>query len=358
VWRACIVALAACGRIGFAPSLDAAPDAPPQGHLVRVLQGTESLQIDLDVTLPVPIITEHAFLVFSARSSGTGPRSQVSGQITGSTQIHLHRPDNSQPMTVSWYVAEFDDTVEVQRGQVDNLTDIALAPIDPNESFVLISWSNGFNSLDNNDWDLPLLDATNLHVNPTAFLLYWQVVTMHGASVQRGVLDMPGTTATMPITPVPADRTLTLLNWTLDLPDSGTTIGPDQVIGALASDQLTTMRGAAGEVAHTAYQLVTFPVGTRVLSGQTTFDNTQTSLSTDLGTTWDPNRAIAVATAQPTYGASTFVGDLLNTCYVGGVMFTVDATSGNAVQLDRANVFPTGTDTATMAYQVVEFTSM
>ncbi|HTL31823.1 MAG TPA: hypothetical protein VL326_01795 [Kofleriaceae bacterium] len=360
MWRVGVLAIAACGRIGFAPlsdgALDATPDAPFEGHLVRVLHGTETLDLDLDVTLTAPIVPEHAFLVFTARSDETGPRSQTSGQITGPTQIHFHRPNNGRPMTVTWYVIELDDTASVQRGGLDStvMPDIPIAPINLNESFALISWSNGFNSFDNDDFVNARLDPTSLHVAPGAFLNDWQVISMPSLVVQHGTVDLSGTSVVAPITPVPVDRTMLLLNWTIDLPDSGTTIGPDQVIGSLATDQLTITRGAPGELAHIVYQLVTFPPGSRVLTGETRFDNTQTSIAASLLAAWDPARSFAVTPAQPYYGTSTYVGDNNATCYIGGIMFTVDAASGIAVQLDRAAPFPVGNDTATASFQVVE----
>jgi len=212
-----------------------APVAAEAAILKIVTTGTVSLPASTtptQITLPTGNDISRSFVICSTRTSDSTPDvyqigcdlnnggSGGAGRLTitpGATA-----PGSAGSTSVTYYVAEFTAGVSVQRGTATfsgtNLTPTAAVTlstaVDCTKSFVLINQRDTDNSSSRDElWQIRAFLATgaspctsgttttldlsrNLGRASTTVTVSWQVVTMEGATVQRGTSCIGGSAAT------------------------------------------------------------------------------------------------------------------------------------------------------------------
>ena len=220
-------------------------------------------------------------------------------------------------ITVRWTVATFTAGVSVQRG-IGSLTvsvpnKVALNPIDPAASFVVLngSYMNTGQSWGTDEFiRARLTDGQTLEVtaDATSSVVAWQVVTMAGASVQRGTSDFAPTDleTLVPIAAVDSARTFALVSNT-----ENSTVGLGaamSLVSARLSDPSTLhlARASGGAPVSIAWEVISVPFAVEhgdaaLAAGVTsaTFPMTGTVAS-----------SVALATEQTVLGASGGTTDL------------------------------------------------
>lgn len=306
------------------------------------------------VTFDRPVDPTRTMVLAAASVSNIDPGCvYLTTQLLDPTHLTLARTCVATPAIVQWQVVEFDPSATVQRGVASNVSRIDFAqPVDPDHSFVLASVRGGAVSFINEDYRGVILDATGLLL-PTGTgvgAIEWQVVSMPSVDVVRGVYQLTGRTAQISIPNVPLDRSMVLLDWNMGSPDSGIRFADDLVIGELtAPNQLSLLRGSAGDVANVAFQVVSFPPGVHVERGTIDWP-TGANVITQAGGPWHLDRAFAMlAGKQHSWGTVDEAGG----GDPGGVAFSVRLDAAQ-LRLDRALLYP-APNQVVAKFQIVEF---
>ncbi len=381
-WLVLVVALTACGRIGFdgftggdtlTDGLDAndgtdGPDGPDANDgaikpssTAQVQSGTTTLTgVTVDVTIAA-VDPSKAFLMFGASNDGATPDGdadgfQLCGQLIGPTTLRFERAVNpGSPATITWYVVELSTGMSVQRGRgnLRNLTslDAPLSPVDPAHAFPIISFRTLGGTYDGGDYLRARIESpTSLAIvrseaEDQISNVEWQVVQLDAASVQSGLYNLAATalSGNVSINAIDPARTLLLFTYSRGLTSTGLMGLRGRVVDATT---LTFDRDAAdNDALSIAWYAIELPVGASVQRIPASFGPAQTTASLDIDAV-DRTRALALGGGVYYRGGkSPSLEDVrgLNT-------FTFELTSSTTLQLRR---FVAG-DQVDLEAQVIE----
>lgn len=286
----------------------------------------------------------HAFLVFGAAFDSTSSsKSELSGQITASTQLTFRRYGSSgaPAIPIHYYVAHFSRGVDVQRGShvlTDATEKVPLdAAIDLKRSFPLVSYRNvgSFYGLDDfvraeltgaSELSLSMAQASG---NST---VEWQVVSLAGARVQSGTLDVAPSDSSVEVSPelpMPLDASFVLASYQVTKAPGG---AADAMIqGSLSNpSQIVFQRSASGAGAKLTFYAVTLEDGSSVTSGTAALSSAATSVN--LAPAVDPAKSIAFTAGAYQRGGTTAYSSSSNPGYA---TFNLDLGSGSTLALSR-----------------------
>jgi hypothetical protein len=229
------VAAVALGVMWLAPSgADAAilkrvHASPTLGTWINVA-GNPTVPVNIALELPDP---SKAFVVCSASTTSTNASQRVTCTLS-TNQLTIDGGSSMlNDVLVSWYVAEFESGVSVQRGtatltQYNSTATASLSPVDCSKSFVVMAGEQIDGSVSSAIDELlttrailgtfaspcgvtpgattsTLSISRNYSALTAAPTVAWQVVTMDGATVlARGAPTLLGTGAILTVTPSPA----------------------------------------------------------------------------------------------------------------------------------------------------------
>jgi hypothetical protein len=261
---------------------DAAPCVPATNTPVLASLTSGDLVISAaqqQNTVDMTVDLSHSILFFSLRENEASPQ-------YGGVQCILRDADQVAPaglrcrrntagtdtsgstgdVTVHWTIATFASGVTVQRGSSNtgftNPSTIMLpTAVDPKSSFVLLGGlAVGGGGWGSNEFTRAVLvDANTLDIR-TAVAgsdVAWQVVTMAGASVQRGTTTI-ATGDTSATVPTMSDGNLALVSYNTD---NASSIASASLMleGALNGSSLTLKRGAGGTALDVSWEVVKLP---------------------------------------------------------------------------------------------------
>jgi hypothetical protein len=261
-------------------------------------------------------------------------------------------------ISIHYDVVTFTSGVTVQRGIVDtgagNPASVTLTSIDPTSSFVVLGGQvNGGTGWGTNEFiQAQITGATTLQIaaDATSTNAAWQVVSMTGASVQRGTTSFAtgATTATSTITSTPSGS-MVLASYTTDNP-SGVDASEIMMQASLADAQtIDFSRQLGGTNLGVAYEVVSLPFATH--TGVASFG---TGVTNNTGSV----PGIVAATSIVFGGSQAILGQSCgSTAYAGadgdlvGEACATMTTSADTVTFTRA----TATSTATIPWTVIDF---
>jgi hypothetical protein len=296
------------------------------------------------------------------RVSGANPNaSRIAFELESGTTLALERlgSPTSTPV-VEWQAVEFATGVSVQRG-VRSLTTTETTVNVPiptnvniNKSFVLISVAPNMTGQGNDErWTIraQLTGANNLELfradSGIAVDVYWQVVEIQGASVQRGLTTFPANVNTAS-TNIPASVDLSKSFLIMSFAGGAGINGIEtryMVRGALTNGNTLTFNRVASSnhAVNLAWEVVTMNDGTTVQSGsRSTVAGSDTLLDQTIGFV-DLSRAFVYLSVQG--GASGATNSLDDVSWTGAL------TSQTNLRLQRG----VGGSQGTVNWQVVQF---
>lgn len=263
-------------------------------------------------------------------------------------------------ITVHYSIATFTSGVTVQRGTANtgftNPSDVTLTSVDPTQTFVLLNGMlNGGTGWGNNEFvRAQLASGTTLDLRTAVAgtQVSWQVVTMAGASVQRGTTTFAtgDTQHTVTINAVPSGS-LVLASYATDN-SSGIAAGALMLQSSLYNPTTILLkRDLSGSNLDVSWEAVSLPFAT--YSGLTTMAAGSSSASATVsGANFTSSSSIAMCSSQAILGQSTGSTNYNGTDIdlVGEAAATL-ATGTNSVSLQRA----TSQGTAELPWTVIDF---
>ncbi|MFA5856930.1 MAG: DNRLRE domain-containing protein [Candidatus Pacearchaeota archaeon] len=316
-----------------------------------------SYQTDIEIT---PISLNHSFLVFNYRVNDADPGDfLVYGNLTNSTTIHFESSSGQTENTfiyIEWYVAEFNDEVNVQRGTITQAvsTNTTIQPVTIGNSFPLISMMNDGTVYGTDDITRARLigpDRLETYaVGNPADILAWQVIDYSGADVQNGSFTMTGTSQVIG------------LNRSVDTTKSfviGTWAATNTGVGILEADNGGVLINFVNSTAinierrainthnlHVSWYVVEFTAGESVRSGVAHFNSGDSEKNIPISSV-NMNRTIVMISGNQRGGESSFTtSDNPGTMWVTGVI-----TNTTNLRLERALT----TSDADISWYVIEF---
>ena len=383
------VAATACGdnlhhnnadaQSGDGPTIDSkadiTPDAAPMCTTVAggaVLGSMTSGDMTVDATQSentaltlAAIDVDHSILFTSMREIEPSPAFGAVACDLIATGVHCKRASfgtddaaSTGVVNIHYVIATFSSGVTVQRGLVDtnvaNPTEVTLSPsVDTSKSFVILGGIfGGGTGWGNNEFTrAQLIDGSTLDIRHAVkgSSVRWQVVTMDGASVQRGTtaLATTDTTSSVTVTPVPFGA-MALVSYNTDNP-SALAAGIMMLRAGLSGSTLKLDRDIAGSGIDASWEIVSLPYFTRQIT---------TSFDAGAGST---SSAVAGITASTTTALSTVQAVLAtsggSTAYMGtdvdllGEAAATLAPGADAVTVTRAST----SSTAEITWTAVDF---
>ena len=328
---------------------------------------------DLRVTTPLTVALDRSILFTSMRERENSPQY---GAVTCS--LHAADPVTATPagitcarnaagtdtagssgvITIRYTVATFTSGVTVQRGvartyPTTNPALVTLSPaIDPATSFVVLNGVfTGGTGWGNNEFTRArIVDASTLEIahGTIGAEVTWQVVSMVGASVQRGTTTLASgaTTQSETISAVPAGS-LVLASYTTDNPSG---IGANALMlhaSLQGSDSIFFQRGAGGASMSIAYEVVSMPFLT--LHGNSVFA-AGVAARTETVTGISATTSVGISPVQALLGQSGGLTSFAGSDLVGEATATLSAGSGSLV-VERAST----TGAAQIPWTVIDF---
>lgn len=237
-------------------------------------------------------------------------------------------------VTVRWSVATFTSGVTVQRGATvtSGATPVTLTAVDPAQSFVLLGgvFNTGSGWGNNEFVRAQLTSGTSLLIetNAPSTEVPWQVVSMVGASVQRGTASLSSAQTDLAVTiPTAPAGTIVLASYTTD--NVSGIAAAAMMLGTQLADPTTLAfhRGAGGSTLQVAYEVISLPFATA--SGVSTFAAGQTTATHGVpGLSGTASVALAGSQAinGQSSGSTTYAGTDLD--IVGEAQATLTASAG------------------------------
>jgi hypothetical protein len=291
---------------------------------------------------------DRSLLVFgSAFDSESAPDSELTGQLTSSTEITFARlePSSSAPsIPVHYYLVEFERGLRVQRGTitVDDSSEVVELPqtVDLLRSFPLISVRNGDPSYDIDDFvRAEITEPAELSLQTYQVLgeavVEWQVVSLDDTSgfVQAGTVSLDGneTILRVPLAqPVDPLKTWLVLSYQVD--DLSVQADESMIHGRVeAETELVFERSGTGTNAIISYYAISFQDETSVQAGTALIAADQ-DVATVALTAVDSARAIALAAGSyQRAGITSYSGE----ANPGYATFLTDLGPGSELTLTR-----------------------
>ncbi|CAN5366334.1 hypothetical protein BH11MYX1_BH11MYX1_20610 [soil metagenome] len=225
---------------------------------------------------------------------------------------------SSGQITIHWTAVTFTSGVTVQRGEANtngtNPLAVTLTTIDPTNSFVLLGGQvNGGSGWGSNEFvRAEILDATtlDLHTFVSGTTLAWQVVSMVGATVQRGGVTLAaGATAQSATIATAPTGSFVMASYTTD---NASGVPASQMMLATTLTNPTTIgfsRSASGTNLDVSWEVVSLPFATNF--GVAAFGAGQTAQSIPLAGIASTS-SVAIGSSQSifgqTFGSTTYAG--------------------------------------------------
>jgi hypothetical protein len=360
--------LLGCGRIHFDPvgvTWDAAAQPSPLEDLQsgELVIGAGNLTASVPLALPI----DRTILFTTLREAEPSP-------LYGNTMCELASDGiTCQRLTmgtdyaasdgtihVRWTAATFARGVSVQRGVADltvtTPATVALTSIDPAESFVLLGggyMNNGTGWGTDEFMCGRIVDAQTAEIRAfaTGGVAAWQVVSMTGAQVQRGIasLAMTDLEASVPIAAVDPARSVVLASYPFD----STSIGAANISMVSATiDTSSTLRiahASAGVPIDLRWEVITLPFAV---------DHGVTDLAVGVATATAPTAAspatsVALTASQSVLGQSGGSTTLSSATFddlVGEATATLTPTASGVV-VERASTL----SSASFSWSAIDF---
>ena len=344
--------------------LDAQLGSVQHGQIVNSVDGNQTVTIDA-------VVPATSFLTFSTRSASNEPAdTMVQGRLRDSTTIEITRRTDAggpTPIVVDWSVVEYSCGLLVQRGVTagndSGVIDVAIAAVDPQASFVLVSSVGAAGDVDFDGHSMAIAEltsATNLRLRtmaPTtlrsASSYAWQVVTFADATnvrVQTTTTTLSAATAaSLPIAPVDPETTFVLAT------AATASTGPDvteRMIRAhlFSSNTVDVARNKPGDPIEVHIQVVELRDGSSVEHGTIDFAPGQPARTVTVGPV-DPSRATAIGTVQIPGSLSGGATDMVVDDVGGEASATFELSDSTTVRITR----DVTVSEASFAWQVIEW---
>jgi hypothetical protein len=325
---------------------------------------------DVIVNVPLTVATDRSILFMSVRERETSPQhgavfcelhpADVTNNIDAGIRCRRNfagtdTSGSSGALSIHWTVVTFTSGVTVQRGIAitapTNPTTATLTAIDPNSSFVVLDGmlANGTGWGGNEFTRARIVDATTLEVahSVSGATVSWQVVSMAGASVQRGstTIGTAATTQSVAIASAPLGSMI-LSSYTSD----NATTSPASALmlqATFSGNSILFERGAGGTNLDVAYEVVSLPFSTRL--GTTRLEpGVGTAAATVTGIS--PTSSVAIGSMQSILGQSGGWTTFASTDLVGEAAATM-TTATDSVLIQRAST----TARASIPWTVIDF---
>jgi hypothetical protein len=336
---------------------------PIDAGIHTVQSGTATLTTQSVLNVPITTVDlTRAVLFMTVSENNTDPSNGlVRGQLTSATNIQFNRNGTATTVTIKWQVAVFGRAVSVQRGTTAvtaSPMNVAITAVDRTKTFVLATWTKIGATYGADDIVRARLTSnTNLEFRhgTGSFdgIADWQIITMDGASVQYGDVNLASgaSTVTVAVTAVDTTKTFLMASWSSD----GDSIGANFVRGRITSPtQLTFDRGVTGTNLGISWYLVTLNDGSTVQSGNASFGTGTTSIPVTLSSAVSLTTSVAFLSGNQRGGSTPDPGTTPND-NPGVAWFRTDLTGATTLQIQRATV-GSGV-TAEAAWFVVNFGS-
>ncbi|HEU4341099.1 MAG TPA: hypothetical protein VFU31_05965, partial [Candidatus Binatia bacterium] len=292
-------------------------------------------------------------------SSANANATRIAFDLESSTTLALERlgfPSNSP--VIEWQAVEFVSGVSVQRGvrfltSSETSANVTLpVAVDLSRSFVFVSVAPNSSSSNRDErWTIrsQLTSSTNLELsrNESGFSLdvYWQVVQMEGASVQRGLTTIPSgaASATVSLSSVDTSKSFLITSFRAAARLNGIE-SKYTARGAITnSTTLSFNRVSSSDSVDIAWEVVTLNDGTTVQRGTSSTSATSNTTLDQTISSVDLNRSFAYISVQGGSGNSASNLD--------EVAWTAALTSATNLRLQRLG---TGTH-GTINWEVIQF---
>ena len=346
------------GAAAGASSTSIAPILGVQGALVSLAPDVSSQKIAISSVDPT-----RSFLVFGAQFSSTNAGySEISGQITGATEVTFARTatTGAPAIPIRYYVAQFQSGVSVQRGNATmsaTPTPVTLGTaVDLAKSFPIVTYRNTGTTYGNDDAVRAKLTSTtqlslDIGLAAPSGVVEWQVISFDGATVQTGDLTFATATTTLTATLANAvDVTKTWLLLSYQFTGASSTAAEMLWSAHLSSStQVAFERAGGGATGTITYYAVSFNNGTTVQTGASAVASASTAATSTL-TTVNLQKAMAAAGGlwqRVGTTAYTTANDL------GFGTFTLDIASATSLTVTRGA--SGGTSQANANWSVVNF---
>jgi hypothetical protein len=363
-----VLARSATFVVGQACTVPAAPPVFESLTSGDATIGSNAFTIDV----PMTVATDRSILFTSMREREGSPQfgavkcdlhpaDAANGIAAGITcyrnQMGTDTAGSSGAVTIHWTVVTFMSGVTVQRGSTKtyptNPATVTLSPaVDPTTSFVLLNGmlANGTGWGSNEFVRARLASGTSLELSNAVVgsETTWQVVTMSGASVQRGTTSLATgtTTQTVGITAAPSGSMI-LASYTSD---NGSSIGASNLMLNATFSGATSIffeRGAGGSTLDVSWEVVSLPFSTRL--GNTLF-NAGVGARTESVPGIAGASSVAISSVQSILGQSGG-WSLFNTTDIVGEAATTMTTGAGSVLIQRAST----TERAMIPWTVIDF---
>ena len=371
-----VLGLAACGRLGFDPTIATTGDASEDvlgidapacatGPVVESVN-TGILQIGnpgTDNTQPLSVPLDRTILFVTIRQAEPSPAYGATLCELIAAGVHCQRWTQGSPypqsvgIIIRWTTVTFSSGVTVQRGRLTSTasTTAPLTMIDPLSSFVLLTGATanvGASWGSNEFMRARIASPQAVEIVPmgAAEVIAWQVVSMEGAKVINGTTAIPAgqldRMATFPAVDLGSSFVLEShnlqtsavgANWTMttaDLTDAST---------------VRIRRATSDNGLDAAWSVITVPF--QVVRGATSMGIGQ---STQLASATLSPSAVAFGTGQsllgPSSGSTDLPGSAVDDDLIGEASATF-TTMGTGVEIQRASTLAN----ATFTWAAVDF---
>ena len=364
-----------CLYYGNSTATNPPMNARPSAVLKSVQIGDFTSAVNGVTTVNIaPVNTSKTFLMMNSRHDSNRPvGSEIMGTIMNGTTLEFtHSTDepSPSPISVQWYVVEFESGVKVQRGNVTQTAttiNVALSPIGSiGQAFVLLSKSPASTDV---SWssDDPIVGeittTANLQLRAdgahAGHVISWQVVeflypqdikvqTGSIATMRMNTLSVNATLST----PVDMDRTFILANFRIetDGPDVGSRMLEARLVDSRAIKIDRDLAGSPDNITEILWQAVELRQGGYVLAGNVTFATGIFQKSIPLAVSMDVNRSVAFASVQ-TPGGQNMGRSPLSVDDVIGVGSATFSLTPSELRIERNNA----SADANFAWFVVDF---
>ncbi len=311
------------------------------------------------------INTARSFLFFQTNSNlDRSVVSEIRGRVISTTQIRFIRVTNqSSPVNISWYVAEFESGIRVQRGQVGSqsaaVMNVTISSVTAlNRAFVLLSKTPVNTDSTWNDDDSTigqLTSTTNLQLRVTTanagHVVEWQVVQFTNPA---DILVQGGTSAVMTVgtasvsiplgTAVDPSRTFVLISnrnpvgGSADIGDlmlRGRLTGCAAICTDVTVDRDPARTGVA--IPELFYQIVTLNSGASVQGGLQNFPAATATQAAALAPAVDPSRSWAFLSAMNGGGQNQGSTSLSGSANLAGATTFVTTLATASLTMTRQN---------------------
>ncbi|MEZ5227837.1 MAG: hypothetical protein R2710_14525 [Acidimicrobiales bacterium] len=352
-------------QFGTAACFDATVAGIQSGVATNAAEGVQ--QITVGAVDPT-----RSILLTSARGAAAEPAdAMVVATLADATTIELtRRTDAVAPpaLDVAWTLVEFQCGVTVQRGTTLGndaaFLDIAVSPVDTDDSFVLTTSSTdrADSAHDGDDDHLAVLaGASTLRLRaasggtlPSDHLYGWQLLSYSDGGDVSVQTDMATLSASDNLTinlATPVDPASTLIIAHAASAGTGAPIGDRQVRAHLSSPSTVQLtRLASGGPLEVTLQIVTFTDGTLVQHGIVNLANGQPSADVALNPV-DPSRATAMSTVDAPGSLSGGATDSGDPTALGSSSATFALSDPATLRVERTDA---GAN-ASFGWQVIEW---